>query len=69
MLKEEAIKLYETKEAEFPEPEQIREIERVVLLKGTLTTSGWPILTIWMHCVRESAFRLMPRGILWLSIR
>ncbi len=33
MLKEEAIKLYETKEAEFPTPEQIREIERVVLLK------------------------------------
>ncbi len=33
MLKEEAIKLYEIKEAEFPEPEQIREIERVVLLK------------------------------------
>jgi len=32
-LKEEAIKLYETKEAEFQEPEQIREIERVVLLK------------------------------------
>ena len=32
-LKEEAIKLYEVKEAEFPEPEQIREIERVVLLK------------------------------------
>lgn len=32
-LKEEAIKLYETKEAEFSEPEQIREIERVVLLK------------------------------------
>ncbi len=32
-LKEEAIKLYETKEAEFPEPEQIREIEREVLLK------------------------------------
>ena len=32
-LKEEAINLYETKEAEFPEPEQIREIERVVLLK------------------------------------
>ena len=32
-LKEAAIKLYETKEAEFPEPEQIREIERVVLLK------------------------------------
>ena len=31
-LKEEAIKLYETKEAEFPEAEQIREIERVILL-------------------------------------
>ncbi len=33
MLKEEAIKLYETKEAEFPEAEQVREIERVILLK------------------------------------
>ena len=33
MLKEKAIKLYETKEAEFPDAEQIREIERVVLLK------------------------------------
>ena len=32
-LKEEAIKLYETKEAEFPEAEQIREIERVILRK------------------------------------
>ena len=32
-LKEEAVKVYEAKEAEFPEPEQIREIERVVLLK------------------------------------
>ena len=32
-LKEEAVKLYETKEAEFPEPEAIRELERVVLLK------------------------------------
>ena len=31
--KEEAIKLYEVKEAEFAEPEQIRELERVVLLK------------------------------------
>ncbi|MCD8224411.1 MAG: preprotein translocase subunit SecA [Clostridiales bacterium] len=33
VLKEEAIKLYEAKEAEFPEAEQIREIERVILLK------------------------------------
>jgi preprotein translocase subunit SecA len=32
-LKEEAVKLYEEKEAEFPEPETIREIERVILLK------------------------------------
>ena len=32
-LKEEAVKLYEEKEAEFPEPEQLRELERVVLLK------------------------------------
>ncbi len=32
-LKEEAVKLYEAKEAEFPDPEQIRELERVVLLK------------------------------------
>lgn len=32
-LKEESVKLYEAKEAEFLEPEQIREIERVILLK------------------------------------
>ncbi|MEZ3434030.1 MAG: preprotein translocase subunit SecA [Lachnospiraceae bacterium] len=33
MLKECAAKAYEAKEAEFPEPEQLREIERIVLLK------------------------------------
>ena len=33
MLKERAAKAYETKESEFPEPEHIREIERVILLK------------------------------------
>ena len=33
MLKERAVKLYEQKEVEFPEPEHIRELERVVLLK------------------------------------
>jgi preprotein translocase subunit SecA len=33
MLKEKAVKLYESKEAEFPDSEQIREIERVLLLK------------------------------------
>ncbi len=32
-LKERAVKLYESKEAEFPDPEQIREVERVILLK------------------------------------
>ena len=33
LLKERAVKAYEVKEAEFPESEQLREIERVVLLK------------------------------------
>ena len=34
LIKEEAVKLYETKESEFPEAEQLRELERVVLLKS-----------------------------------
>lgn len=38
-LKEEALRLYESKEAEFQEPEQIREIERVIILK--VTDSRW----------------------------
>lgn len=38
-LKEEALRLYESKEAEFPEAEQIREIERVIILK--VTDSRW----------------------------
>lgn len=33
VLKEKAVKLYEVKEAEFPEPETVRELERVILLK------------------------------------
>lgn len=33
VLNERAVKLYEMKEAEFPEEEQIRELERVILLK------------------------------------
>jgi len=33
LLKEDSVKLYEEKELQFPEPEQIREIERVILLK------------------------------------
>ncbi len=32
-LKEEAVKLYESKEAEFPDAEKIREVERVILLR------------------------------------
>ena len=32
-LKEQAVRLYELKEAEFPEPEAVRELERVILLK------------------------------------
>ena len=32
-IKEQAVKLYEKKEAEFPEAEQVRELERVILLK------------------------------------
>ena len=33
MLKETAVKLYEAKEAEFPQAEQVRELERVILVK------------------------------------
>ena len=33
LLKEDSVKLYEEKELEFPETEQIREIERVILLR------------------------------------
>ena len=33
VLKERAVKAYEAKEAEFPEPEHLREVERVILLK------------------------------------
>ena len=32
-IKEEAVKVYEAKEAEFPDPDQIREVERIILLK------------------------------------
>ena len=32
-LKEQAVRLYEAKETEFPEPEQFRELERVILLR------------------------------------
>ncbi len=36
-LQEEAMRIYESKEAEFPDQEQIREVERVILLKATDT--------------------------------
>ena len=32
-LKEEAVKVYEAKEAEFPDPDQILEVERIILLR------------------------------------
>ena len=38
-IKEKALTLYESKEAEFDEPEQIREIERVIILR--VTDSHW----------------------------
>jgi len=33
LLKEQAVRLYEQKESEFPDPEQMREVERVILLR------------------------------------
>ena len=44
-LKEQAVKLYEAKEAEFPEKEQLRELERVILLKV--------IDRKWMHHIDD----------------
>ena len=32
-LKEDAVKVYKVKESEFPDPDQIREVERIILLK------------------------------------
>ena len=52
LLKEQAIKLNETKEAEFPEAEQIREIERVVLLK--VIDNKWMAHLDDMDALRES---------------
>ena len=46
-LKERAVKAYEEKEAEFPEAEQLREMERVVLLKA--------IDTRWMDHIDDMA--------------
>ena len=68
LLKERAVKAYEVKEAEFPEAEQIRELERVVLLK-VIDANGWIISTIWISSVRVSAYRHTDREIRWLSTR
>ena len=56
MLKELATKFYESKEAEFPDAEQVREIERVVLLK-VIDNKWMSHITIWISSVRESAYR------------
>ena len=40
MLKEEAVKLYELKEAEFPNPEMLRELERVFPVSYTHLSAG-----------------------------
>ena len=60
-MKEEAVKLYELKETEFPEPEHLRELERVILLK--VIDQNWPLMvsgiprwnTRWllMRCLME----------------
>ncbi|MCQ2519555.1 MAG: preprotein translocase subunit SecA [Lachnospiraceae bacterium] len=44
-IKEEAVKLYEAKETEFPQPEIMREIERIILLKS--------IDTKWMNHIDD----------------
>ena len=48
-LKEEAVKLYEMKETEFPEPEHLRELERVILLK--VIDQKWICLLYTSRCV------------------
>ena len=52
-IKEAAIKLYETKEAEYPDAEQIREIERVVLLK--VIDNKWMAHLDDMDALREAS--------------
>ena len=67
-LKEQAVLLYEAKETEFPEIEQFRELERVVLLK--VIDRKWMVIsTIWISSVRVSDYRHTDREIRWLSIR
>ncbi len=61
-LKEKAVMLYEQKETEFPEPEQFREIERVVLLR-VIDRKWMDHIDDMDSFVRESAYRLMDRKI------
>ncbi len=51
LLKEQAVKQYEMKEAEFPEPEQMRELERVILLK--VVDRKWMDLIDDMELLRQ----------------
>ncbi len=62
------MKLYEAKEAEFPEPEQLRELERVVLLK--CIDSKWMDHIDDMEMLRQGiGLRLMDREIRLLNTR
>ena len=54
MLKERAVKLYEQKEAEFPEPEHIRETGACGSSEGYRHINGWITSMIWISCVRVS---------------
>ena len=58
-LKEEAVKLYENKEAEFPQAEMIRELERVVLLKV--------IDNKWMSHIDDMEQLRQGIGLQWMS--
>ena len=50
-LKEEAVKVYEAKEAEFPDPDQIREVERIILLR--VIDNKWMDHIDYMDQLRE----------------
>ena len=60
-IKEKAVKLYEAKEAEFPEAEQLRELERVVLLK--CIDSKWMDHIDDMEILREIKDRVVAEAI------
>ena len=66
-LIEKAHAMYEAKEAEFPDSESFRELERVILLR--VIDRKWMRLTIWSSCSRESECRHLPSVIRWMSTR